>query len=168
VYAGVAGVLAAVGIVAAVFAKSAMSTASGAPPKAEHAETRAPTPPPPPVAAPTTAPAPPPAPTVVVRHVLFASEPLDSHVFQNGQDLGSQPLTVDVPAGEKVMVEVRRDGYRPQKVTLDGTDAKVKVRLVRIPGRPIARPTNTEPRATPPAAPAAPIGGGDIVNPWAK
>ncbi|MET0594275.1 MAG: protein kinase, partial [Polyangiaceae bacterium] len=108
VYAGVAGITAAIMIVVGIFAKSSSSTASDAP---KTAVTTAPT-----IEAPkpveTHAP-----PPVEIKHVLFASEPLDSHVFQNGQDLGATPLTVDVPVGQKVAVEVRRDGYKPQTVT---------------------------------------------------
>jgi serine/threonine protein kinase len=172
VYAGVAGVLAAIAIVVGIFAKSSSSTASGAPPKiAPIAAEPVAVPPPtvtavsPPVVSAAQVPAP-----VPVRHVLFASEPLDSHVFQNGQDLGAQPLTVDVPVGEKVTVEVRRDGYRPQKLVLDGSDARVKVRLARMSGRPSARPANggegSKPAATGGSGPS--LGSGDIVNPWAK
>lgn len=176
VYAGVAGVLAAIAIVVGIFAKSSSSTASGVPAKpvvTAVAEPRVPPPPPAPppavTAAPAPAPLPAPAPAANVRHVLFASEPLDSHVFQNGQDLGSQPLTVDVPAGEKVVVEVRRDGFRPQKVTLDGSEAKMKIRLIKLPGRPqVSRPNGAEPKAAPAGGSGTSLGGGDIVNPWAK
>jgi serine/threonine-protein kinase len=185
VYAGVAGVLAAVAIVVGIFAKSASSTASGPPPKAVAGEglARVPTaaPPSPSMApGPAAVPVPPEAtnPTSApvaagpeMRRVLFASEPLDSHVFQNGRDLGPQPLTVDIPAGGKVTVEVRRDGYRPQTLSLDGSEAKVKIRLSRVAGgrSPGQRPA-AGPDAKPAAAPASPppFGGGDIVNPWAK
>ncbi|HEY3592253.1 MAG TPA: serine/threonine-protein kinase, partial [Polyangiaceae bacterium] len=175
VYAGVAGVLAAIAIVVGIFAKSSSSTASGVPPKpapvAEpvvHVQPPAPMPAPAPIATPAPTAATPPA--APVRHVLFASEPLDSHVFQNGQDLGAQPLTVDVPVGEKVIVEVRRDGYRPQKLTLDGSDPKVKIRLARQSGRPgSARPANAPEGAPKPAGGQSPAqGNGEIVNPWAK
>jgi serine/threonine-protein kinase len=165
VYAGVAGVTAAVMIVVGIFAKSSSSTASDA-----HKATLAPT-----EVAPTPKPAePPPAATpapLEVKHVLFASEPLDSHVFQNGQDLGATPLTVDVPIGQKVQVEVRRDGFKSQTLTLDGTQPKMKVKLEKVaaaprPAPPRRTPTETAPR---PASPSSTgIGGGEIVNPWAK
>jgi hypothetical protein len=108
--------------------------------------------------------------------VLFASEPLDSHIFHDGQDLGAPPITIDVPAGQKVTVEVRREGYKTQLVTLDGSQNKVKTNLVRMPvvggGK---RPGGARPPAGETAAPKPPagqspptIGGGEIVNPWAK
>jgi serine/threonine-protein kinase len=169
VYAGVAGVVAAIAIVVAIFAKSSSSTASSnlvAPAAVAPAVvTQAPPPP-----------APPATPAVPeAKHVLFASEPLDAHVFQNGSDLGATPVTVDVPVGQKVTIEVRREGYKTQLVTLDGAQAKVKTNLVRAPmpggKHPGARPAGGEAATQkPPAAqtPAPSLGGGEIVNPWAK
>jgi serine/threonine-protein kinase len=165
VYAGVAGVTAAIMIVVGIFAKSSSSTAESA-----RKATLAPT-----AVAEPKAPEPPPAATpapaaVEIKHVLFASEPLDSHVFQNGQDLGAPPLTVDVPSGQKVQVEVRREGFKNQTLTLDGTQLKMKVKLEKVAAasRPTApkRPAEAAPR---PASPSSTgIGGGEIVNPWAK
>jgi serine/threonine protein kinase len=169
VYAGVAGVIAAVAIVVGIFAKSSSSTASSNLVTPAAAPATTPTTPPP-TAAPTVAPPPAPEP----KHVLFASEPLDSHVFQNGQDLGAPPITIDVPAGQKVTVEVRRDGYKTQLVTLDGSEKKVKTNLVKLPvatggKRPgPARPPAGEPATKPPQPPPPSLGGGEIVNPWAK
>jgi serine/threonine-protein kinase len=171
VYAGVAGVVAAIAIVVGIFAKSSSSTASSnlvTPPAAPIAT---PTVAPPPTVAPLPTPAAPEA-----RHVLFASEPLDSHVFHDGQDLGAPPITIDVPVGQKVTVEVRREGYKTQLVTLDGNEKKVKTNLVRVPvagggRRPgAARPQGAEPATPKPAAgqPPPTLGGGEIVNPWAK
>src|SRR5882724_841010 len=131
VYAGVAGVVAAIAIVVGIFAKSSSSTASStlvapAAPATAPA-TVAPTPP----TTPTLAPAAPAAPEP--RHILFASEPLDSRILQDGRDLGAPPINVDVPVGQKVTVEVRREGYRTQLVTLDGVEKKVKINLARLP-----------------------------------
>ncbi|HMI84149.1 MAG TPA: serine/threonine-protein kinase [Polyangiaceae bacterium] len=162
VYAGVAGVTAAIMIVVGIFAKSSSSTASDSP----KAITLAPTgvvEPPKPVEAP------PSPPLVEVKQVLFASEPLDSHVFHNGQDLGAPPLTVDVPKGEKVTVEVRRDGFKPQTLTLDGLEPKMKVKLEKLAAAPRPAPARRPSESTPrPASPSSTLGGGEIVNPWAK
>jgi serine/threonine-protein kinase len=171
VYAGVAGVAAAIAIVVGIFAKSSSSTASSnlVTPAAVPAATPTVAPLPataPPAATPPAAPEP--------KHVLFASEPLDSRVFHDGQDLGAPPITIDVPAGQKVTVEVRREGYKTQLVTLDGSEKKVKTNLVRLPApggkRPGgARPPAGEPAPKPnPGQPPPSIGGGEIVNPWAK
>jgi serine/threonine-protein kinase len=164
VYAGVAGVTAAVMIVVGIFAKSSSSTAESAlkVALAPTAVVESPKPAEPPAA--------PAAPPVEVKHVLFASEPLDSHVFQNGQDLGAPPLSVEVPSGQKVVVEVRREGFKSQTLTLDGNQPKMKVKLDKLPAAsrpaPPRRPVENTPRPANPASTG--IGGGEIVNPWAK
>ena len=70
------------------------------------------------------------APKVEAKHVLVATDPLDAHVFQDGQDLGSGPLDVDVPVGQELKIEVRRDGYEPQTWWSTARRPKVKVKLV--------------------------------------
>ena len=166
--AGVAGVAAAIAIVVGIFAKSSSSTASL--PSQPVAVAPVVAPPAPRPVAPTPAVTAPAAPQP--NHVLFGVEPFDAHVFVGTEDLGVQPLTVDVPAGQKVTVEVRRDGFRPQQLTIDGSEKKVKLRLVKVPGARPAAPAPAKPAAEvaapkPPPAPPA-LGGGEIVNPWAK
>jgi eukaryotic-like serine/threonine-protein kinase len=164
VYAGVAGVTAAIMIVVGIFAKSSSSTASDAPIPITLAPTT--------VVEPPKAPEPPPAakPPPEVKHVLFASEPLDSHVFQNGQDLGATPLTVDVPQGQKISVEVRREGYKPQTIALDGSEPKMKVKLEKVAAAPRPAPARrpNEPSQRPASPSSTSLGGSEIVNPWAK
>jgi len=160
VYAGLAGVAAAIAIVVGIFAKSTSSTASLGPVAVEPAAAQ------PSVATPAPA-APPPAPEP--SHVLFVSDPLDAHVFQDGQDLGAAPLTIDVPQGKKIMVEVRREGYKPETVSLDGSEKKMKVKLTRlVTARPAAAVKRPPPEAAPKPPPPPALGGGEIVNPWAK
>ena len=127
VYAGVAGVAAAIAIVVGIFAKSSSSTASRRARRNQRPQS---------LAAP--GPAPTPRRSDPTGHRaqgrgearLFATDPLDAHVFQDGQDLGSGPLTLDVPVGQKLNIEVRRDGYRPQTMVVDGAQPKIKVKLV--------------------------------------
>jgi serine/threonine protein kinase len=180
VYAGVADVLAAICIVVLIFAASSNSTAlsrhnrgadpRGAPPQLAMTE---------PVAAapPTAAQQPTTAAPAEPKHVLFASEPLDAHVFQGGLDLGAPPLTVDVLAGQDVTVEVRRDGFRSQTIAIDGSERKLQIKLIRLAGiRPGVRPVAaklpgsaaTQPPSSAPRASLPAPGGGEIVNPWAK
>jgi hypothetical protein len=95
-------------------------------------------------------------------------------VFQDGQDLGAPPITIDVPVGQKVTVEVRREGYKNQSVSLDGSEKKVKINLVRVAGAGGRRPAPVRSPAGESATPKTPasqppaLGGGEIVNPWAK
>jgi len=163
VYAGVAGVTAAIMIVVGIFAKSSSSTASDTPKPITLAPTTVVEPPKPPEPLPVAKPPP------EVKHVLFATEPIDSHVFQNGQDLGAPPLTVDVPEGQKVVVEVRHDGYKAQTIGLDGSETRMKIKLEKIAAAPRPAPARrpSEP-AQRPASPSSTLGGGEIVNPWAK
>jgi serine/threonine-protein kinase len=120
--------------------------------------------------------APPAAPeqVTITSQVVLAVEPLTAHVFQGDKDLGSSPVVVQVPEGEKVDVQVRQEGYKPQTLTLDGSKQKLSIALESSkprytgPARPAtaAKPTapldeHKKPR------PGSQIGGGEIVNPWA-
>ena len=63
------------------------------------------------------------------------------------------PHNLEVEEGKPLEVEVRADGFAPQKLTVDGKQAKLDVKLVLA--RPVVgpRPTVKKP-------------GGDVVNPW--
>jgi len=165
IVAGLAGVTAAVGLVVAIFTHSSPSPASPtvtAPP----AETAAPQP-----AAPAPLPAEP-----ASAPVAIAVEPIDAEVFRDGASLGTSPIVVEVPEGKLVELMVKRSGYASQRIVLDGKQPKLMVRLEREKNA----ATGARPRpaaARPPAAPQpeAPkpkpkpqVGGGEIVNPWAK
>ncbi len=80
-----------------------------------------------------------PAPKVTA--VALVMSPLDAKVYRNGKDLGSMPVNVDVPDGETVTVEIKRDGYFTRKVELDGKRLKKLIRLAPIPGSRAAAPT---------------------------
>ena len=104
--------------------------------------------------------APPKTPAPETVEVLLATEPLDAHVFRGKDDLGSPPMTVNVEKGQTVLFEVRRQGFKSQSVTVDGSAQKVTIKLVA--GNERAR------------APAKKTKSGtswqqnEIVNPWAK
>jgi serine/threonine-protein kinase len=109
----------------------------------------------------------------ITSQVVLAVEPLTAHVFQGDKDLGSSPVVVDVPEGDKVDVEVRNDGYKPQTLTLDGSRQKLSIALEPVKQR-YAAPARPAPAARPAAPdehkkprPGPQIGGGEIVNPWA-
>ncbi len=161
--AGLTGVLAAVGIVVAIFAKSGLSQAIGptrTAPKAEAQATHTETAPQPtPSAAPAGS-----AEATGSRQVVLACEPLDAHVFKGENDLGASPVVIDVPDGQPVQVELRRNGYKPQAVLLDGSVPREVVKLERIAtgGRPAAaRPEKSEKGGKKKGGM-----GGEIVNPW--
>lgn len=159
--AGAAGVLAAVGIVAAIFAHPSESPAS-APPRAAQGA--------PATAAPAPAPAPPEAISVAV-----AAEPMDSEVFRDGTSLGTVPVVVQVAVGQTVTVEVRHPGYVTGTLELDGKESKATVKLeaekaaeqaraTHAGGRP--RGTRTSPDTAAGKKSGGSLGGGEIVNPW--
>lgn len=168
-YAGVAGVLAAIGIVVGIFAKSQSSAAlqtaqatlaaEGSPSKAVD----------PNAAAVVAAKATPSAPAVSSKQVLLAAVPIDAHVFRDTEDLGQSPVMVAVEDGHSVELEIRRDGYKTDKVTLDGSSTREVVKLDKLARvgatyRPVAS-KKPEPSA-PTKKPKSAIGGSEIVNPW--
>ena len=165
-YAGLAGVLAAVAIVVGIFAKSHTSSAIQVPP-AVGAEVNADKQVDPPPAV-TEAPAPS-APPVTTKQVVLAAEPIDAHVFRDTEDLGQSPVVISVEEGKSVELEIRRDGYKPEKITLDGAKTREIVKLDKVPhaGAAAYRPAaHAAPAAAPAKKPKTGIGGSEIVNPW--
>lgn len=172
VYAGIAGVLAAIAIVAGIFAKSQQSSATQPAPVAATVMAT-PKPVEPAVGVATSAPAPAPVATVASKEVALAVEPIDAHVFRDGTDLGQSPVMVAVEEGKTVDLEIDRDGYKPEKITLDGSKTREIVKLVKAPHaggaavyRPAAPAKKPDAAPPPPKKPKAAIGGSEIVNPW--
>jgi serine/threonine protein kinase len=97
-----------------------------------------------------------------LRDIVFAAEPLDAHVFRDDQDLGSTPLTLEVPMGIEVRLEVRHPGFHARTVVLDGSERRVSVKL--LPGADRAPTPGKAPRAKGPRK--GPDHSGEIVNPW--
>jgi serine/threonine-protein kinase len=94
--------------------------------------------------------------------VLFAAEPLDAHVFSGDTDLGATPVTLEVPQGGDVLVEVRRPGYRARTIVVDGSEKRVSIKLVAAadhphPSRPVSK---GKPRPKGWDRPS------EIINPW--
>ena len=169
--AGITGSVAAVVIVAAILAAGSNSTASTTqvvtavtvePPKIE--------PPPTPPAA------------IAKKRVVLAVEPIDAHVFRGDQDLGESPVDVEIDEGSKVLLEIRREGFKTRKLTLDGSEARQSVKMERDAQVALKAPVpkaRPQPKAGAPKAgqvkgadsktkpkPKPAIGGGEIVDPW--
>jgi hypothetical protein len=102
----------------------------------------------------------------VSRQVALAVEPLDAHVYRDGKDLGTSPVVLDVQEGQPIAVEIRREGFKPRTVKLDGTSAKASVKLehsVSERGMQRARAdhaSRTKSKLKPNLA------SGEIINPW--
>jgi serine/threonine-protein kinase len=153
-FAGIAGVMTAVGIVVAIFATG---TKSGAAPVAPL-ET---------VAGPAVSTAAPPPPPVVKKQIVLAIEPIDAHVFAGTEDLGVSPVVVELSPGEKKEVEIKRDGFKPKTLVVDTSEAKQSIKLEKLPGaRAVPTVKKTEKEA--PKAKPKPkgLGGDTIINPW--
>jgi len=175
-YAGVAGVLAAVGIVVGIFANSQSSSAVQTPsaalaaenPPSKAADSNTPSAP----AAAAAAIAAPAAPAVTSKQVLLAAEPIDAHVFRGTEDLGQSPVMIAVESGQSIELEIRRDGYKSDKITLDGSSTREVVRLSKVARAGVTyRPPSTVKKSetvSPPPKKKSTIGGSEIVNPWDK
>jgi serine/threonine-protein kinase len=160
--AGVSGVFAAVGIVFFIFAQSNESDAA-AQRRLEAARA---------LPQPTPAPAQLPRPAASVTQVALAVEPLEAHVYRGDTDLGPSPVMLDVAEGQHVDLEVRHPGFRPLSLRVDGSEPRMVVQLERV-ARPAAYrpPAKTKGSEAPNAAgqkKKGAIGGGEIVNPWAR
>ncbi|GMV17787.1 MAG: hypothetical protein AMXMBFR56_60110 [Polyangiaceae bacterium] len=66
--------------------------------------------------------------------VALVLSPIDAHVYRAGRDLGTMPVEVPVKQGERVEIEVKREGYWSRKLTLDADKPKVTIRLAPITG----------------------------------
>jgi hypothetical protein len=64
--------------------------------------------------------------------VVFS--PIDGEVFRDGISLGGMPVSIHLARNETAQVEIRREGFYPKRVTLDGTRPVIVVQLVPIPG----------------------------------
>jgi serine/threonine-protein kinase len=106
--------------------------------------------------------------------VLLGVAPTTAHVFMGERDLGRSPVSIDVPRGTLVTVEVRNPGYEPRWLQLDGSESRKSVELKRKKKKrakagasgPTAQETFAprEPQAPTPAE----IGGQLFVEPWQK
>ena len=67
--------------------------------------------------------------SVAAEQVVFSVEPLDAHVWQGGVDLGAGPFLFHVSDRHPLVLEVRREGYKTQLVTLDGREKRLGIKL---------------------------------------
>jgi serine/threonine-protein kinase len=113
------------------------------------------------------------------QQVLLGVAPTTAHVFVGERDLGRSPVSIDVPRGTLVTVEVKNPGYEPQFLQLDGSEARKSVELIsknKKKKRAKARRGAAEsPEATETLSPLeaevqtpAEIGGQLFVEPWQK
>jgi serine/threonine-protein kinase len=127
--------------------------------------TREPAKPPQP-AAPAPAPTGQPGKPATTRQVLIASTPGDARIFRGDQDLGTSPIGIDVPHGDRVELTLKAAGYKDARVIIDGSEPRQQIQLERIAAKPKAvKPPAAAPKPTTVKRPAL---GSDIVDPWGK
>ncbi|MDL1872501.1 hypothetical protein FBR05_09860 [Deltaproteobacteria bacterium PRO3] len=105
------------------------------------------------------------APTVtsLKRQVEVNVDPVDARVFRNGEDLGNNVVKVEMDPGQKVELEVKRDGYKSRKITLDGLEESVTVKLEKekaVRPRPSGNPSGSGKPKT------KPTNSGEVISPW--
>jgi serine/threonine-protein kinase len=125
-YSGVAGVLAAIGIVAAL-----ASLSDGAPVRRSQAQTSALSPTPSEAAPSGHASGAQAEEPTTMHQVVLATEPIDAQVILDGKNIGSSPVLVDVADGQTARLLIRRDGYKSKEVNLNGSEGRLSVKLDR-------------------------------------
>ena len=133
---------------------------------------------------PSAAPSPPASPAtssgapVPTRDVAVAAEPSDGAYAIVAGERRDLPTVVRVPEGQSVSVEVGRDGFEPQTITLDGAAASKLVKLTKLASAsssasakaPTVRSTATVPvptiKKTTTKPPSTNKDG--VVNPWGQ
>ena len=163
--AGLTGVVAAVAIVGAIFAKSSQSRAQPDPSinaKPLVAEPAAPT-----SAASQES-------LTLTKQVALAITPGEAHVFQGDKDLGNSPVLIEVEEGKTLSLIARMEGYKDLDIAVDGSKPRESFKLDRLPAAhgyvaPRVAPKKggaAEPKADAKPKKKAGMGGGEIVNPW--
>jgi eukaryotic-like serine/threonine-protein kinase len=157
-YAGIAGVLAAVAIVVGIFAFGSYSTASThtAASSAPIAST---------ASAPVVSASAPSSGALapLTRDVMVVVDPIKAEVSSDDKPLGPSPVNVTIPVGQTVKVVVTLKGYEDETLTLDGSEVRKEVKLKQKGAKP-----NPAGKTPPPGTGKGhpPGGGSEIVNPW--
>lgn len=163
--AGLAGVAAAIAIVAGIFAKSSQSGAQqtgGVTPKPEPVQVQ-----------PTTPLAPPAAAAKASKQVALAVVPPEAHVFDGDQDLGTSPVLLSVEDGKALKLSARMEGYKDLELIIDGSSPRESAKLERLPAAKSGYVARPQPKKTPEPTksetkPTKNLGGSEIVDPWNK
>jgi serine/threonine-protein kinase len=149
----IAGALAAMVLVAAIFTVAGLGAAKDKPAPAATAAAPAT------VAAPVTAApsATAAAPAVKKTTVALAASPKNAQAFRDGVAI-TLPAIVEVEDGKPIQIELKAPGYEPATISIDGTEASKLVELRPLRGAPVRPPPGKGGKKTT---------GGDVVDPWA-
>ena len=151
-YAGIAGVVTAIVIVGAVFAKSGATSAKDTPVTKDPGT--------PTTSAVVSAPPPPSTPAAkVTKPVAVAVDPSDAKVERDGVEL-KNPVVLQLADGETATLKITRAGYVAQTLSVDATEPS---RLVKLAVVAAAKPSaTTKPTTTKQG------GSGEFVDLWKK
>lgn len=100
------------------------------------------------------------------RSVEISVDPVDAHVFRNGEDLGSNLVRIEIDPGKKVEVEVKREGYKSRKITLDGLEESVSIKLDKEKSNGKPRPSGGPAVAPTVKTKPNPTNSGEVISPW--
>jgi serine/threonine-protein kinase len=151
-YAGVAGVGAAVLIVGVILVGSALTKADGGPKPIVSNEAPVHTTPVQTATTTTRMELPP-----TLHPVAVATDPSDAKVLRDGNEL-KPPVLLELKDGETATLTISRPGWVTQTVTVDSTESSKLVKLVAAAG----------PRPTATTKPTGGGGGGEFGDPWKK
>jgi serine/threonine protein kinase len=84
--------------------------------------------------------------------VNLAVEPIDAEVYRGTENLGTSPLLIQLLPGQTELLTLKRAGYKPYHLKVDGSAERYAIRMVPVPG-PAASPPAPAPLASAEAAP---------------
>ena len=103
-------------------------------------------------------------PIVAMRQVVLATEPIDAHIFRDGNDLGISPAIVEVTEGTSAILEIRRAGYKTKQVKVDGSEGRLSIRLDK--NSPVRRSGSSSHRSQ--TRRSNSFGSSEIADPWGR
>ena len=125
---------------------------------------------------PTTAPTAPPVAAPAGSEVKVATTPSDAEVFRDGKSLGQAPITIIVPKGETISLEIRSPQFVSKAISLDGSVSRLDVKLEpeKAATSPVKPPAGGTAKGTGHTAPVPGgkttkpnnNGGGEVADPW--
>ena len=105
-----------------------------------------------------------------LQTITLGVDPTDARVYVNDEDMGSNPVKLEIPNGEKLEIKVKRSGYRTRKVVVDGESDGKQITLKKrwVPTKKQLRAAKKAAKGKAPTQvkPKKKLGGGEIENPW--
>lgn len=100
------------------------------------------------------------------KRVEVSVDPVDAHVLRDGEDLGINEVKLEIAKGEKIEIEIKREGYKSQKILLDGSQEHVEVKLEKEKTVAKPRPSGAPTTSVKPKPKPKPSTSGEVISPW--